>query len=121
MGSGDIGSGAIEVIPTGAAVGAEIRGINLAEPQPGETVFEVLQAFREHMILIFRGQELTHDQLLDVAQWFGPYNVPPKGIPLPCISYGGTALLVALFSVGVLMNIALAVQAPVISARAGCA
>lgn len=47
--------------------------------------------------------------------------VPPKGIPLPFISCGGTALLVALFSTGVLMNIALSVRAPIISARAGCA
>ncbi len=47
--------------------------------------------------------------------------VPPKGIPLPFISYGGTALLVASFSVGVLMNIALSVRAPIISARAACA
>lgn len=47
--------------------------------------------------------------------------VPPKGIPLPFISYGGTALLVALFSVGVLMNIALSIRPPMISARAGCA
>lgn len=47
--------------------------------------------------------------------------VPPKGIPLPFISYGGTALLVAMFSVGVLMNIALSVRPPMISARVECA
>ena len=47
--------------------------------------------------------------------------VPPKGIPLPFISYGGTALVMSLFSIGVLMNIALSVQPPIISARAECA
>jgi cell division protein FtsW len=32
--------------------------------------------------------------------------VPPKGIPLPMISYGGTSLLVTLASLGVLLNVA---------------
>ncbi|HZL56327.1 MAG TPA: FtsW/RodA/SpoVE family cell cycle protein, partial [Bryobacteraceae bacterium] len=31
--------------------------------------------------------------------------VPPKGIPLPMISYGGTSLLVTLASIGVLLNV----------------
>jgi cell division protein FtsW len=31
--------------------------------------------------------------------------VPPKGIPLPMISYGGTSLLVTLVSMGVLLNV----------------
>ena len=31
--------------------------------------------------------------------------VPPKGIPLPMISYGGTSLLVTLASLGVLLNV----------------
>ena len=47
--------------------------------------------------------------------------VPPKGIPLPFISYGGTALITASFSAGVLMNIALSIPPPMISARAECA
>ena len=38
--------------------------------------------------------------LLMVGGWF-----PVVGVPLPFISYGGTSLLVSLFSVGILINI----------------
>ena len=36
--------------------------------------------------------------------------LPTKGLPLPFISFGGTSLMVTLFMVGVLLNIA--AQAP---------
>jgi cell division protein FtsW len=32
--------------------------------------------------------------------------VPPKGIPLPMISFGGSSLLVTLASMGILLNLA---------------
>ncbi len=72
----------IEIVPTGRPVGAEVKGIDLAQDPPGEVIFRILEAFHEHMVLIFRGQELTQPRLLDVAQWFGPFNVPPKDIPV---------------------------------------
>lgn len=72
----------IEVVPTGRPVGAEIRGVDLARDQPGEVVFRMLQAFKEHMVLIFRGQDISQERLLEVAHWFGPHNVPPKDLPV---------------------------------------
>ena len=31
--------------------------------------------------------------------------VPPTGLPLPLVSYGGTSLIMTMFSLGVLLNI----------------
>jgi cell division protein FtsW len=31
--------------------------------------------------------------------------LPPKGLPLPFVSYGGTSLLVNMVSVGIIINI----------------
>jgi len=51
---------ALEIVPTGAPVGAEVRGVNLSDDQPGDVVYAILQAFHEHQALLFRDQELTH-------------------------------------------------------------
>jgi len=31
--------------------------------------------------------------------------VPPTGLPLPLVSYGGTSLIMTMYSIGVLLNI----------------
>lgn len=72
----------MKVVPTGGPVGAEIQGVDLREDPPGDVVFAILQAFTEHLVVFFRGQELSQDRLLDIAQWFGPFNVPPKDLPV---------------------------------------
>jgi taurine dioxygenase len=63
----------VEVVPTGAACGAEIRG---------DVIFGILDAFHAHQVLIFRDQELSEARQLEFAQWFGPLNRPPKDIPV---------------------------------------
>lgn len=72
----------ISVKPLDAPLGAEITGFDLAGDPTGEEMFALLQAFREHQLLVFRGQPLTDDELLTVASWFGPQYVPPAGIPV---------------------------------------
>lgn len=73
---------AIEIVPTGAPTGAVVKGVDLNRDVPGDDIFRILQAFHEHMVLIFSGQGLTQERLLEVAQWLGPLNVPPKNIPV---------------------------------------
>ena len=63
---------ALEVIPTGAAVGAEIRGVNFALPVPEDVKEALRKAWADHMVLLIRGQSLTDDQLLAASLIFGP-------------------------------------------------
>jgi taurine dioxygenase len=61
----------IEVIPTGAALGAEIRGVDLAQPL-GDNVFAVIErAYDEHGVIFFRDQRLTPPQQVAFTRRFG--------------------------------------------------
>ena len=46
----------IEVIPTGAAIGAEIRGVNLAQPLDRATFAAVEDAYNTYGVIFFRDQ-----------------------------------------------------------------
>ena len=43
--------------------------------------------------------------------------LPITGLPLPFVSYGGTALVVSMASAGILLNVARQAQAPVQSGQ----
>ena len=60
-----------EIVPSGDALGAEVRGIDLSKPLD-ELVFAVVeQAFNEHSVLCFRDQKLNPDQLIAYATRYG--------------------------------------------------
>ena len=69
----------IEVIPTGFALGAEIRGIDVrSEPSPeaGEALRE---AWKQHLVLLFRGQTgLSDEELIAFTRVFGPLQEAPN-------------------------------------------
>lgn len=79
---GDAARSDPEVVPTGGPLAAEIRGVDLAREQSGETIHAVLRAFEAHHVLIFRGQSLSKERLLEVSEWFGPRYVPPPDLPV---------------------------------------
>jgi taurine dioxygenase len=61
----------LEIVPTGAAVGAEIRGIDLAQPL-GDNVFaEIEHAYDEHGVIFFRNQRITPEQQVAFTRRFG--------------------------------------------------
>src|SRR5690349_19097445 len=66
----------LDVAPTGAALGAEIRGIDLR--RVGEVQFEAIhRAWLAHSVLLFRGQELTPDDLIAFSRRFGDLDLAP--------------------------------------------
>jgi taurine dioxygenase len=61
----------IEVIPTGAALGAEIRGVDLGQPI-GDNAFALIErAFDEHGVIFFREQRITPRQQVAFTRRFG--------------------------------------------------
>ena len=69
--------GRIDVQPVTGALGADILGIDLAARLDNETVSEIHDAFLDHLVLFFRDQQLTPDQLKDFARHFGDLHVHP--------------------------------------------
>ena len=53
-------------------IGAEVTGINLAEPVDAETHEKLSRALSEHLALVFPGQELTPEGYLNAGRAFGP-------------------------------------------------
>ena len=62
-----------------AAGGVAITGIDLAEPLAPEPKGWILEAFRDHHIVVFPGQTLTREQQYGFARNFG--EVQPSGQP----------------------------------------
>ena len=62
-----------------AAGGVAITGIDLAEPLPPEPKRRILEAFRDHHVVVFPGQALTREQQYDFARNFG--EIAPSGQP----------------------------------------
>ena len=62
----------IQVIPSGRACGAEIRGVDVSQPIDDPTFDEIEQAFDQHGVIFFRNQNLTADQQVAFSARFGP-------------------------------------------------
>jgi taurine dioxygenase len=61
----------LTITPTGAALGARVTGPNLRETLDAETASALIQAWQDHIVLIFPDQDLTQDQQLAFAANFG--------------------------------------------------
>jgi taurine dioxygenase len=67
----------VTVRPTGAALGADIEGADLAREISTETVAAIKQAWSEHLVLRFRGQSLTDEQLMRFSSHIGELDWAP--------------------------------------------
>ena len=61
----------IEVVPMGGPCGAEIRGVDLSRPLSDATLAQIQRAWNEHLVIFFRGQDVTQEQQLAFASRFG--------------------------------------------------
>jgi taurine dioxygenase len=62
----------IEVTPITGVIGAEISGVDLRRPLRDTQRDEIHEALMRHLVLFFRGQELTEDEQLAFGAHFGP-------------------------------------------------
>ena len=64
------------------AIGAEIGGVKLRPDLPGAVIAELRRLWLEHLVLFFRNQELTPQELAAVARRFGEVMYYPflKGL-----------------------------------------
>ena len=67
----------ITVRPSGRSLGADIEGVDLSQPLDDATFGQILDAWAEHLVLRFRGQKLTDDQLAEFSARFGALDDAP--------------------------------------------
>jgi taurine dioxygenase len=68
---------AIDVKPIGASLGAEVSGIDLAQPLDDAQFAALDAALAEYQVLIFRDQEITAEQQKAFGRRFGTLTVHP--------------------------------------------
>ena len=53
-------------------IGAELRGVDLGRDLDAATIERIRNAWHDHAVLVFRGQDISEDAQLDLASHFGP-------------------------------------------------
>jgi taurine dioxygenase len=66
----------ITISPSGAALGAEIRSVRL-ENLSDEEFRAIHRAWLDHLVILFRGQRLTDDELIAFSRRFGELDWAP--------------------------------------------
>lgn len=97
----------MEIVPTGSALGAELRGVVVSRPLDEAAVDGIRRAIRDHLVVVFRDQELTDEEHVRFTRHFGEprahvrdqrerrvpeifviSNVLEKGEPIGALGYG---------------------------------
>jgi taurine dioxygenase len=72
-----------DIAPVAGALGAEITGLDLAQPLSDETILALRRAWLDHLVLFFRDQDLSPARFLAFGRRFGDVIEYPfvKGLP----------------------------------------
>src|SRR5262249_61616898 len=68
---------AIEVLPTGAALGADVRGVDLSSDLDAAVFRQIYKAWNDHLVLRFRDQWLDDAALASFSRRFGELDMSP--------------------------------------------
>jgi taurine dioxygenase len=63
---------AMKVTPLSTPLGAEVTGVDLSRPLDAETVSGIQAAWLEHLVLVFRDQDLSEQDQIRFTEHFGP-------------------------------------------------
>jgi len=61
----------LEIVPSGDACGAEVRGIDLGDGLDEAAFTEIDAAFNEHSVIVLRNQSVTPEQHIDLSDRLG--------------------------------------------------
>lgn len=70
-------SNVLEIEPLSPAIGAVLRGVNLAERASDDLIGDIRAALLKHQVIFFEGQDFTPTQQRDFAARFGDLHVHP--------------------------------------------
>ena len=65
----------MDIVPSRGALGAEIHGVDLAQPLGDNMLATLRQALLDHLVIVFRDQKLSLEQHKAFARHFGPLQV----------------------------------------------
>ena len=88
----------IQVLPTGAALGADVRGLDLSGKIDDKVFRDIYKAWNDHLVLRFRDQRLDDNALVTFSRRFGELDMAPTPAP-------GERMVVTLPEVAVISNI----------------
>ena len=66
------------IVPSEASLGADVVGIDLAQPLEAAQMAAIRDAWHRHLVLRFREQSLTDEQLMAFSMQFGALDRAPK-------------------------------------------
>src|SRR3546814_115075 len=67
----------IEVVPVSEAIGAEVRGVDLSAPLSDAAFAAIHRAWLDHLVLLFRDQDLTDGDMVAFSRRFGGLDLCP--------------------------------------------